>query len=637
MEIYNEQGFDLLDPGHETKAQADMKRVKMMEDADGNFHLRNLGLHRAESEEDALNLLFLGDTNRAISATAMNQASSRSHCIFTIFIEGRQVGSDVVLRSKLHMVDLAGSERTHKTKSDGVTLREAQYINTSLFYLEMVIVALNEKSKQGRSHIPYRNSMMTSVLRDSLGGNCKTAMIATVSAEREQTDESISTCRFAQRVALVKNDAQINEETDPVVTISRLKGEVQTLRAEVQYLKGESGEGNALTDGERAELRGACEEYVSSRDAEAQLQVNPLTLTRIRDCFAIFKNMVLAAAESAVGGGGASDDAARLKQLLKERDNEIAILVNMVRQAKKGGGSQRIPPLALGAASRATPLAGHDDDDEASTSMSDHGPRSSRAAPRGAADAKQAPSESRDAKRAAPAPRRNEPKVIAGVSCGLSDRAIRDDPQQAFQYFRDRSKTNHAMEANKVLLKERFLAAKALGAQVNSSRNAISYLKKTIEQLRRERAVDDVVASPGSPVAAPPPPADEEKHRLAIEVEKDAYKASFDKLRGLKSEIEGIQKMLEAGRTRLQADFGAWYDQVLRTPPQPAADGDDARRAWATPPGFDASHAEPKAPGARARGAGDRGTPTTGNADADDDVRAFYKAKEELAQLQAKR
>jgi hypothetical protein len=232
MEIYNEQGFDLLDPSHETKQLTDLPRVKMMEDENGNFHLKNLSMHRAGSEEDALNLLFLGDTNRAISETAMNQASSRSHCMFTIFLEGRRAGSDRVLRSKLHMVDLAGSERVHKTKSDGVTLREAQYINTSLFYLEMVIVALNEK-KGGRVHIPYRNSMMTSVLRDSLGGNCKTVMVATCSAEKEQTEESISTCRFAQRVALVKNDAHVNEETDPFVTIRRLKGEVATLRAEV--------------------------------------------------------------------------------------------------------------------------------------------------------------------------------------------------------------------------------------------------------------------------------------------------------------------------------------------------------------------------------------------------------------------
>ena len=203
-------------------------------------------MHRATSEEEALNLLFLGDTNRAISETAMNQASSRSHCLFTVFLECRGAGgSDKVRRSKLHLVDLAGSERVHKTKSDGITLNEAKYINTSLFYLEMVIVALNERNENARDHIPYRNSMMTSVLRDSLGGNCRTVMVATCSAEKAQTEESISTCRFAQRVALVKNDAVLNEETDPSVTIARLKAEVASLRARLEG----QGRGDELADG----------------------------------------------------------------------------------------------------------------------------------------------------------------------------------------------------------------------------------------------------------------------------------------------------------------------------------------------------------------------------------------------------
>ena len=370
MEIYNEQGFDLLDPSHETKQLTDLPRVKMMEDENGNFHLKNLSMHRAGSEEDALNLLFLGDTNRAISETAMNQASSRSHCMFTIFLEGRRAGSDRVLRSKLHMVDLAGSERVHKTKSDGVTLREAQYINTSLFYLEMVIVALNEK-KGGRVHIPYRNSMMTSVLRDSLGGNCKTVMVATCSAEKEQTEESISTCRFAQRVALVKNDAHVNEETDPFVTIRRLKGEVATLRAEVTFLKGEAGEGASLTDGERADLAEACQDYVDSRDAHETLRVSPLTLTRIKDCFAILKNMVLSAMATAGpgGGGGGGGDCDALQRTLKERDNEIAILVNMVRQAKGGGP---LPTLGKDASSPGKPPAPSPD------AKPDRGPRERR-------------------------------------------------------------------------------------------------------------------------------------------------------------------------------------------------------------------------------------------------------------------
>lgn len=189
LEIYNNQGYDLLDPNHEhTKTLDDLPKVSMLEDEDGNCHLRNLGMHLVHAEEDALNLLFLGDTNRAVSETAMNAASSRSHCIFTVSLESRRAGSEVVLRSKLHMVDLAGSERAHKTGAKGQLLREATYINTSLHYLEMVIVALHEKNTKGRAHIPYRNSMMTSVLRDSLGGNCKTVMVATVSAEKEQTD-----------------------------------------------------------------------------------------------------------------------------------------------------------------------------------------------------------------------------------------------------------------------------------------------------------------------------------------------------------------------------------------------------------------------------------------------------------------
>ncbi|CAN0363129.1 unnamed protein product, partial [Discosporangium mesarthrocarpum] len=119
-----------------------------------------------------------------------------------------------------------------KTQTSGQILREAQHINVSLFFLEMVIVALHEQATKARQHIPYRNSMMTSVLRDSLGGNCKTVMIATINAEK-----SMSTCRFAQRVAMIKNSAVVNEEVDPSVMIRRLRGECAALAEEVRYLK----------------------------------------------------------------------------------------------------------------------------------------------------------------------------------------------------------------------------------------------------------------------------------------------------------------------------------------------------------------------------------------------------------------
>jgi kinesin family protein 6/9 len=175
LEIYNDNGYDLLCDRHSQSTQLEnMRKVSMLEDEEGLFHFRNLSTHPVTSEEEALNLLFLGDTNRAIGETAMNLASSRSHCIFILGLDARKAGSDFVTRSKLNLVDLAGSERVHKTNSSGQILNEAKAINSSLFYLEMVIVALQERdtNRRERNHIPYRNSMMTSVLRDSLGGNC---------------------------------------------------------------------------------------------------------------------------------------------------------------------------------------------------------------------------------------------------------------------------------------------------------------------------------------------------------------------------------------------------------------------------------------------------------------------------------
>ena len=263
----------------------------------------------------------------------MNMASSRSHCIFTISIEARVVGSDTVRRSKLHLVDLAGSERVAKTNSSGSVLNEAKYINTSLFYLEMVIVALYEKATKGRAHVPYRNSAMTSVLRDSLGGNCKTVMIATINPEAVHTEESLSTCKFAQRVSLIKNRATVNEDTDPnqvrvciyacvrmhvflnlslthsltltsqptssPQVIKRLKGELLGLREEIAYLKGEAGEGEALTPLALEELNMACRQYVDDADPQASINIGSMSLTKIKDAFAVLKNLVLEARSKA--------------------------------------------------------------------------------------------------------------------------------------------------------------------------------------------------------------------------------------------------------------------------------------------------------------------------------------------------
>merc|ERR1719188_1878582 len=163
-----------------------------------------------------------------------------------MWVDSESAGSDVVRRSKLHLVDLAGSERISVT---GKLLNEAKAINLSLHYLERVIVALHARTKGHQAHVPYRDSMMTSVLRDSLGGNCRTTMVGCIAAEPANIPESISTCSFAARVAQIQNNAKVNEELDPNLLIARLKCEVSELKEEVRVARGgQDGEEQGLKE-----------------------------------------------------------------------------------------------------------------------------------------------------------------------------------------------------------------------------------------------------------------------------------------------------------------------------------------------------------------------------------------------------
>lgn len=154
----------------------------------------------------------------------MNHASSRSHCIFTVQIEIKDKLNNSMRSSKLHLVDLAGSERIHKTEPDSMVKNEAKYINKSLSFLEQVIVALHKRSKGKKdTHVPYRNSMMTQILKDSLGGNCKTVMIATLALDKSSEDETLSTARFAHRCQKLVNDISINERLDLPTVVKKLQ------------------------------------------------------------------------------------------------------------------------------------------------------------------------------------------------------------------------------------------------------------------------------------------------------------------------------------------------------------------------------------------------------------------------------
>ena len=162
LEIYNESLYDLLSPSGVVTDGSN--ELQILEDSKGGISVKGLTLAVAGTEEEAMNLFFEGETNRAIAEHMMNSSSSRSHCILTIYVESRSrvESADRVLSSKLNLVDLAGSERVTKTHSTGAILREAMYINKSLSFLEQCVNALSDR---GRDHVPFRQSRLTHFLR----------------------------------------------------------------------------------------------------------------------------------------------------------------------------------------------------------------------------------------------------------------------------------------------------------------------------------------------------------------------------------------------------------------------------------------------------------------------------------------
>ena len=204
VEIYNEEVRDLLS---KTKRQKLNVREK-----DKVFYVENVTVIQAENAQMTLDIMKAGRVNRATGATKMNPGSSRSHSIFSLTVESSTLdeqGEAHYKVGKLNLVDLAGSERQSKTESTGERFIEATKINLSLTCLGSVINKLVSGKQQ---YIPYRDSKLTMLLQDSLGGNTKTVMIANVGPADYNYDETLNTLWYAQRAKKIKNKPRINED-----------------------------------------------------------------------------------------------------------------------------------------------------------------------------------------------------------------------------------------------------------------------------------------------------------------------------------------------------------------------------------------------------------------------------------------
>lgn len=229
IEIYNEEIHDLLNKTGVEKNLAIRERA-------GNIAIDGLFDENVEDAEGTMKCLEDGTLKRSVSSTLMNSQSSRSHAIFTINIDylSRETGDEGTTEkwtTKFHFVDLAGSERAKRTGASGATLKEGISINKGLLCLGNVISALTEESKKS-NHIPYRDSKLTRILQDSLGGNANTFMIACTSPAESNFEETLNTLKYASRARNIKNKPIVN--TDPhSAMIALLKGEIAELKSEI--------------------------------------------------------------------------------------------------------------------------------------------------------------------------------------------------------------------------------------------------------------------------------------------------------------------------------------------------------------------------------------------------------------------
>ncbi|XP_029595928.1 kinesin-like protein KIF16B isoform X9 [Salmo trutta] len=235
LEIYNERVRDLL-----RRKSTQTYNLRVREHPKDGPYVEDLSKHLVQNYHDVEELMEAGNINRTTAATGMNDTSSRSHAIFTINFTQAKFDAEMPCEtiSKIHLVDLAGSERADATGATGVRLKEGGNINKSLVTLGNVISALADLSQDGvntnlkkkQVFVPYRDSVLTWLLKDSLGGNSKTIMIATISPADVNYGETLSTLRYANRAKNIINKPTINEDCN-VKLIRELRAEIARLKA----------------------------------------------------------------------------------------------------------------------------------------------------------------------------------------------------------------------------------------------------------------------------------------------------------------------------------------------------------------------------------------------------------------------
>ncbi|XP_061061870.1 kinesin-like protein KIF21A isoform X2 [Eubalaena glacialis] len=256
LELYNEEVLDLFDTTRDIDAKNKKSNIRIHEDSAGGIYTVGVTTRTVITESEMMQCLKLGALSRTTASTQMNVQSSRSHAIFTIHLcqtrmcpqidaesatdnkvisESSQMNEFETLTAKFHFVDLAGSERLKRTGATGERAKEGISINCGLLALGNVISALGDKSKRA-THVPYRDSKLTRLLQDSLGGNSQTIMIACVSPSDRDFMETLNTLKYANRARNIKNKVMVNQDRASQ-QINALRSEITRLQMELMEYK----------------------------------------------------------------------------------------------------------------------------------------------------------------------------------------------------------------------------------------------------------------------------------------------------------------------------------------------------------------------------------------------------------------
>ncbi|XP_075779104.1 kinesin-like protein KIF9 isoform X4 [Pelodiscus sinensis] len=571
LEIYNETLFDLLSTmPHSMLGDTQMAVVEYPH---GVF-VKGLSVHPASHEEDALNLLFEGETNRIIGEHTLNKNSSRSHCIFTIYIESRsRILSDAIyIASKINLVDLAGSERLGKTGSEGQVLKEATYINKSLSFLEQAIIALADRK---RDHVPFRQSKLTHALKDSLGGNCNTVLVANIYGEAAQIEETLSSLRFATRMRWVTTEPAINEKYDPERMVKSLEKEIFLLKQELTMRDCLANRSpvtyDPLNENQIAEINSQVHRYLEGAIDEIDI----MNIRQIQEVFNQFK-VILSQQEQEV------EARLRSKYTLIDKSDFAAIAAaqkaglvdaegHLVGEVDGQGFGIGVAPLSKQVAKKVKAKKGKELISPIARKEGFGSPVLGKEMDSVSPSKSQLVSSTKDLDGKEGLPR--EPDT-ASMETHRSDSGPREDSHRpssppaklaAFEEFKSErgSEINRIFKENKAILSDRKKKASELTRRLNLSKQEMDVTRQALGAQKKEREEQGEYMNEEGQIII-----DEEEFLLVMKLKslKKQYRSDFDELRDLKAEVQYCQHLVDQCRNRLISEFEIWYNESFLIP-----------------------------------------------------------------------